>query len=180
MLLSVMQSFEAGATRDHKEAVFAQRKSEGARLEEMLDVVDARVLTPVREIRALVEEETMPDARMLEGISAILDRDQERVVDLLRADIRKNTVRDGQYHQILEDRSLRLQNRLNPILRRITLTGDAIVADLVVSIAHFRDRDGNDDAGMPLEFMIPAEREAVSNGPKGFRVSLCNTISTKF
>ena len=176
MLLSVMQSFEAGATRDHKEAVFAQRKSEGALLEEMLDVVDARVLTPLREIRALVEEETMPDARKLEGISAILDRDQERVVDLLRADIRKNTVRDGQYHQILEDRSLRLQNRLNPILRRITLTGDASVADLVVATAHFRDRDGNVDAGMPLEFMIPAEREAVSNDPKGFRVSLCKVF----
>ena len=176
MLLGVMQSFEAGATRDHKEAVFAQRKSDAARLEEILDAVDSRVLTPLREIRALVEDETMPDARKLKGISTILDCDPERVVDLLRADIRANTAGNGQYHQILEDRSLRLQNRLNPILRRITLTGDASVADLVVAIEHFRDRDGNVDAGMPLEFMTPAEREAVSNGPKGFRVSLCKVF----
>ena len=172
ILLSVMQSFEAGATRDHKEAVFAQRKGEAARLEEMLDAVDSGVLTPLREIRSLVEDETMPDVRKLKGISAVLDRDPERVVDLLRADIRSDAAGDGQYRLILEDRSLRLQNRLNPILKRIMFTGDASVADLVVAIEYFREKDGNIDAGMPLGFMTPAEREAVSKGPKGFRVSL--------
>ena len=170
------KSFEVGATRDHKEAVFAQRKSEAARLEEMLDVIDSGVLTPLREIRSLVEDETMPDAWKLKGISAILDRGPERVVDLLRADIRANAAGDGQYHLILKDRSLRLQNRLNPILKRITFTGDASVADLMVAIEHFRDRDGNVDAGMPLGFMTPVQREAVSNGPKGFRISLCKVF----
>ena len=44
------------------------------------------------------------------------------------------------------------------------------------AIEHFRDRGGNVDVGMPLGFMTPAEREAVSDGPKGFRVSLCKVF----
>ena len=176
MLLSVMQSFESAVIRDHKEAVFTQRKSEGARLEEMLEVVDAEVLNPLREIRALVEDGTMSDALKLDGIRGILDRDQSRIVDRLRADIRKESNGAEQYHRVLEDRSIRLQNRLDPILRSIALAADTSMADLMAAIACFGDRNGHVHAGMPLAFMNPAEREAVSNGPRGFRVSLCKVF----
>ena len=54
--------------------------------------------------------------------------------------------------------------------------GDASVADLVVAIEYFRDKDGNVDPGMPLGFMTPAERGAVSTGPKEFRISLCKVF----
>ena len=176
MFLGVMQSFVAAANRDHKEAVFALHKTENARFGELLDTVEARVVDPLRRIRALAKDESIPAIRRLEGILAILDGDREDVVDLLRADIRKNSAGDGQYHRILEDRSIRLQNRVNPILKRLTLTGDASVSDLVAAIGHFHGRDGNIDAGMPLGFMTPTERDAVRDGPKGFRVSLCKVF----
>ena len=172
LLLNVMQSFKTAATRDHKDAVFVQRKTEGARLEGMLDVIDAEVLGPLREIRVLVEDETLPDARKLRFIKAILDRNQESAVDILRADIRKNVAEDQQYHKILERRSLRLQNRINPILRRVAFTGDERIADLMAALAHFREKDGNISHGTPLGFLRYAERDAVSNGVKGFRTSL--------
>ena len=57
----------------------------------MLEVVDAEVLNRLREIRALIEDGTMSDALKLEGIRGILDRDQSRIVDCLRADIRKES-----------------------------------------------------------------------------------------
>ena len=176
LLLSVMQSFETAATRDHKEEVFARRKTEGARLEGVLDVIDTEVLGPLREIRTLVDDETMPDARKLERIRAILDRDQESAVERLRADIRRGTAENGQYHRILEHRSVRLQNRINPILRRIALKGDNRMADLMAAIAYFREKDGSIGPGMPLGFLTSTERETVSNGLKGFRVSLCKVF----
>ena len=142
----------------------------------MLEVVDAEVLNRLREIRALIEDGTMSDALKLEGIRGILDRDQSRIVDCLRADIRKESNEAEQYHRVLEDRSIHLQNRLNRILRSVTLTADTIMADLMAAIACFRDGDGHVDASMPLAFMNPAEREAVSNGPRGFRVSLCKVF----
>ena len=76
---------------------------------------------------------------------------------------------------ILENRSIRLQNRISPILKQVKLIGDAGATDLMAAIAHFRERDGSIGPGMPLEFLTSAERGAV-NDPKGFRVSLCKVF----
>ena len=176
ILLSVMQSFRTTVDREHKEEVFTRRKTAGARFEKMLDDVEAEVSNFQNEIRALLDHETMSDARKLDGIRAILDRDRESVVDVLRADIRKGTaVDESLFHDILEDRSIRLQNRISPILKQVAFIGDANVADLVAAIAWFREKDGTIGPGMPLAFLTSAERRAV-NDPKGFRVSLCKVF----
>ncbi len=176
MLPGVMRSFGSAVTRDHREAVFAQRESEAGRLGGMLDIVDAEVLGPLRGIRALVEDGTMSDALKLEGVRAVPDRGQIQVVDRLRADIRRGSDDGERYHRVLEDRSVRLRNRLSPILGGIGLTAGTGMADLMEAIAFFRGRDGHVDAGMPLAFMKPAGREAVLNGPKGFRAPLCKVF----
>ena len=176
MLLSVMQSFRTTVEREHKEEVFTQRKTAGARFEKMLDDVEAEVSNLQNEIRALLDHETMSDARKLNSIRAILDRDRESVLDVLRADIRKGTVVDESlFHDILEDRSIRLQNRISPILKQVAFIGDASAADLVAAIAWFREKDGSIGPGMPLAFLTSAERRAV-NDSKGFRVSLCKVF----
>lgn len=176
MLLSVMQSFRTTVDREHKEEVFTQRKTAGARFEKMLDEVETEVSTLQNEIRALLDHETMSDARKLDSIRAILDRDRESIVDVLRADIRKGTAADeSMFHDILDDRSIRLQNRISPILKQVEFIGDASTADLVAAIACFRERDGSIGPGMPLTFLTSAERRAV-NDPKGFRVSLCKVF----
>ena len=177
MLLSVMQSFRTTVDREHKDEVFTRRKSAGARFEQMLDDVDAEASNLRHEIRVLLDNEIMSDTRKLESIRIILDRDQDSVVDILRADIRKSAAADESlFHDILEDRSIRLQNRVSPILKQIELIGDASAADLMAAIAYFREKDGSIGPGMPRAFLNSAERDAVSNGPKGFRVSLCKVF----
>ena len=171
MLLNVMQSFRTTVDREHRDEVFAQRKAVGARLGEMLDAVDTEVLGLREEILALLDHETMSDARKLDGIRAVLDRDRESAADILREDIRKGADDAGVFHDILEDRSIRLQNRISPILKQVGFIGDASAADLLAAIACFRERDGNFGPGMPLAFLTAAERDAVHD-PKGFRVSL--------
>ena len=177
MLLSVMQSFRTTVDREYKDEVFTRRKTAGARLEKLLDDVDAEVSNLRHGIRVLLDHETMSDARKLDSIRTMLDRDRDSVVDILRADIRKSAAADESlFHDILEDRSIRLQNRVSPILKQIGLIGDAGAADLMAAIAYFREKDGSIGPGMPLAFLNSAERDAVSNGPKGFRVSLCKVF----
>ena len=142
----------------------------------MLDEVETEVSSLQNEIRALLDHETMSDARKPDSIRAILDRDRESIVDVLRADIRKGTaVDESMFHDILNDRSIRLQNRISPILKQVEFIGDASAADLVAAIAYFRERDGSIGPGMPLAFLVSAERHAV-NDPKDFRVSLCKVF----
>ena len=176
MVLSVMQSFRTTVDREHKEEVFTRRRTADARFEKMLDAVETETFNLQNEIRALLDHRTMSDVRKLDSIRAVLDRDRESVVDMLRADIRNSAAAaESLFHDILENRSIRLQNRISPILKQVKLIGDAGATDLMAAIAHFRERDGSIGPGMPLEFLTSAERGAV-NDPKGFRVSLCKVF----
>ena len=172
MLLSVVQSFETAAGRDHKDQVFDRRKTESARLEGLLDAIDTQVVGALQEIENLVENKQLSDIQKLDRIKAVLARNQKRKLSDLRADIHKGIAEDEHYHQILERRSLRLQNRLNPILRAVAFEGDARAADLMTAIVHFREKDGTINATAPLGFLTSDERKAISAGTGAFRVSL--------
>ena len=88
MLLSVIQSFETAAARDHKDQVFERRKTEDTRIDNLLDAIDTEVFGALREIRSLVEDERLSDAQKLGRIKVVLAHDREREFAALRADIR--------------------------------------------------------------------------------------------
>ena len=173
MLLNAMSSFENTVKRDHKDQVFAQRQTMNKRLEIVLDSIDTNALHPLRQIRLLVEDDALTDTVKLDRIGTILDQGHEDTMAVLQKDIRESGSDDMQYRKILEAKSRPLQNRINPILRQITFTGDERRADLLAALAYFREKDGKLDPNMPLGFLTPDEREAVLSASDGFRTSLC-------
>lgn len=76
------------------------------------------------------------------------------------------------YNAVLERRSVRLQNKVSPILRVIALRGDVIACDLTRALDHFRNRDGVIGPGAPQAFLDPDERRAVVVNGAVARVSL--------
>ncbi|MCP5067980.1 MAG: DUF4158 domain-containing protein, partial [bacterium] len=160
MLLSVVQSFQNSAQRDHKEQIFERRKTQVDRLDSLLDAIDQEVFGVIREIHDLIDDKALSDAQKLDRIRMVLARDREREFTALRADIRKDGTDDRQYYLALENRSLRLQNRVSPILRTSAFEGNAHTASLMDAIGHFRAKDGAIGQGAPLDFLDPAERKA--------------------
>ena len=173
ILINAMSTFENSVKREHKDQVFAERQSVNNRLETVLHAIDTNALDPLRQIRCVVEDDTLADAVKLDRIGTILDQGHEDAIDRLQKDIRESSSDDMQYRKILEAKSQRLQNRINPILRQITFTGDGRTVDLLATLAYFREKDGNLDPKMPLDFLTPDERKAVLNTSDGFRISLC-------
>ena len=173
MLLNVMVTFENSVEREHKDQVFAERQSANKRLEILLDTIDTNALHPLRQIRGLIDDDTLTDAVKLDRIRTILDQGHEDAMAILHKDIRESSSDDMQYRKILEAKSHKLQNRVNPILRQIAFTGDTRAADLLAALAYFRVKDGKLDANMPLDFLTPDERKAVLSASGGFRISLC-------
>ena len=143
------------------------------RLETVLHAIDTNALDPLRQIRCVVEDDTLADAMKLERIGTILDQRHEDAIDRLQKKIRESSSDDMQYRKILEVKSQRLQNRINSILRQIAFTGDGRTVGLLAALAYFREKDGKLDSKMPLGFLTPDERKAVLNTSGGFRISLC-------
>jgi hypothetical protein len=75
----------------------------------------------------------------------------------------------------LEARSVRIQNRISPIIKAMTFQGEPGSRELLTAIQCFKDKDGAVDRTAPLEFLKPVEREAVTDRGK-FRVSLYKAL----
>jgi hypothetical protein len=94
---------------------------------------------------------------------------QESIFDL-RNEV-ATELSDDDYFSILEARSVRIQNRISPILKVLTFQGETGAEALLDALQYFKDKDGAVDKHAPLALLAPEERRAVTELGR-FRVSL--------
>ena len=150
---------------------FAPR-AEATRVGTLLDTLETEVFGALRDIRFLIEDTLLSPIDKLDRIRTVLDRDRESAFQTVRADIRRDASDRDPWHRALESRSVRLQNRINPILRVVRLSGGERCADVMEAIAHFREKDGAVTASAPTTFLGQDEQDAVLPKDGAFRVSL--------
>ena len=160
-LLSVVQSFDTAAARDHRDQVFERRQTESARVGSLLDTLETDVFGALQDIRSLVDDTHLSPAEKIERIRTVLDQDRESEVRTVCANIRRDAADRDPYFQALEQRSRRLRNRINPILRVVRFGSNDRCPDLMVAITHFREKDGAVTTNAPMAFLDQDERDAV-------------------
>ncbi|MBK9662533.1 MAG: hypothetical protein IPO71_05375 [Nitrosomonas sp.] len=72
-------------------------------------------------------------------IEALLPKDQQDLINL--RDKLVTQLNEDDYCQILEARSLRLQNRVGPILKVLTFRCEPAAQGLLAALNHFRNND---------------------------------------
>ena len=169
--LSVMASFQTTATRKHKEALLENRKEQQKRLKSVVDDLDTQVFGMIREIRRLTNAQALSDTQKITKIRELLDH-QPTDFEHLKADLEEATEQDKSWFEMLESHSLRLQNRLSPILRAITFDPNDRAWSLIEAINHFKAYDGNIGANAPADFLDANERTALTREDGTFRPSL--------
>ncbi|MBW8308281.1 MAG: Tn3 family transposase [Candidatus Paracaedibacteraceae bacterium] len=80
--------------------------------------------------------------------------------------------KDKDYFDILESLSIKLQNRVNKIIKVLVFNHETSNKVLINAIEYFKEHNGEVDKKSPLEFLTKDEREAVLNNKKGFKPSL--------
>ncbi len=123
----------------------------------------------------MTENDRLDDTKKVESIRELLEsrtaehRRVEKEVAILKTEL-ENELGNNDYYQVLEARSIRIQNRVSPIIKTIDFHGESNVKDLLKAIQFFKDKDGAIDKSAPLGFLKSAERDAVSESTQRFRV----------
>ena len=169
--LSVVRSFQNTVSREHKERIFTQRKEANEKTLSLLDRLDADVLGLIRQVRQLADDEGLSDREKVEQIRSLVSVSPEETINDIRDDLTQSQS-DSPYYDSLEDRSLRLQNRLNPILKAVNFQACDDDYPLLAAIDHFKAVDGAVGHDAPLEFLEPDEHKAVFREDGRFRPSL--------
>lgn len=128
----------------------------------------------------LTEDSSLSDSEKVSRIRAVLATraaNRQREQDQLAA-VKETLVQElgeDDYYAILAGKSLRLQQRVSPILKALTFLTQPSAAQLQTALDYFRSKDGVIDKTAPVEFLSPDERQAVTDGGK-LRVSLYKAL----
>ncbi len=116
--LSVVASFKTAAARDYQETLVQERQNQQRQIEIVVNGLEVSVFGVLRDIQSVMSAANLSNAEKVTATVALLSQGQPEDFDRLKDNLAA-TASDAGWHDILEGRSLRLQNRLSPLLRAL-------------------------------------------------------------
>lgn len=179
VFLQVLPSLLNSVQREHMEQCYATRDTQSKSLNALLTILETDVLTTFKTIKRLAESSTLTDREKIRRIRAIFtahhtpQQQLATVLPPLKASVEETQSKDT-YYAALEARSLRLQARLMPILKRLPWQGTDPA--LLAAIRHVQTHKGSLGHDAPKQFLPPTERKAISPPDRSWRVSLYKAL----
>jgi len=181
VLLASLQSNQNSAQREHKEQCYANRGKSGRRVKELIVYLDEYISGSMTAIREITENAELTDTMKIDRIRSLLEargaqqNQYEKELALLKENVENESDSTG-FYRILETKSIRIQNRVSPIIKAITFRGEPNVAHLLYAIQYFKEKDGLIDKNAPDDFLKAMERKAIYDGGGQFRISLYKAL----
>lgn len=173
-LLTTLQSHQNACLREHKDRCYAGRYQRDDQLAGLLDTIESSIILVLRQIKQVVHDSTLTDAEKIGRVRHMLPADNDNepaAVAAMRKEFDAGRG-DADFHDVLESRSLKLQNRLTPIIRSLVFQGEPAAAGLLAAVLHFKAKDGAVGRSAPHDFLEPTERAAVMCDGQVVRISL--------
>src|SRR3984893_7168569 len=180
VLLSSLQSFHNSALREHKDQCYVRREHRNESLKMLVGFLDHGVLETLAQIGTVAKNSQLTDAEKVQRICALLadnqvtqSLDPEQLAELKATLVTELSEED--YYRILSSKSVRMQNRVGPILKAVKFVAEPSAKDLHRAMENFRLKDGAIDKTAPVDFLTPDDRTAVSRDGR-FSVSLYKAL----
>ena len=169
--LSVMASFKSVTAREYQETLVQERKDQQSQIEIVIDGLEVSVFGVLRGIRGVMEAANLSDAEKVAATTALLDQGKTTDFDQLKDDL-ENTAKNASWYDILEGRSVKLQNRLSPVLRALSFMPTERVSALLAAIDHFKAEGDLSATHAPMGFLEDKQKAVLIRADGSFRVSL--------
>jgi hypothetical protein len=124
----------------------------------------------------VTEQPQLSDAEKIVHIRALLTHHDEQRLTTLRDEV-ATELSDDDYFSILEARSVRIQNRISPVLKVLTFQGEAGAEALLEALQYFKDKDGAVDKHAPGSATKPSCSSARGCSPWSI-LTRCSATST--
>jgi TnpA family transposase len=161
VLLSVVRTFQNTVQREHKDRCYEQRKTNKQHLSSFLERLDKDFFSLVKEIQNLSHDEHMSDANKVKEIQDLLEgKDTCEGLKEIKSEL-ESEMNPIEYNRILESRSVRLQNRVSPIIKSLDFQAESGASELITAIQYFKLKDGVIKHDSPIEFLNEEQKKTV-------------------
>lgn len=179
-LLLAVQSVRNAVNKEHKDCYYKEKNERDRSLQNLLGGIKRSFLDTISAIRIIIADVKLSaDQKVLE-INSVLnpstsESNVENSIDDLQTDIAK--IQNGlDYYTLLENQSIKLQNRVADIVRYTTFDENSGRSLLLEAILHYQKKSGNIDKNAPIEFLTLDQRSAIIDQDQKFRVSLYKAL----
>ena len=180
VLLSCVQTLLNTCKREHKERFYVTRQERQRSVTTFAEAVQQDVCTPLTHIEHIAFCEQMIAEEKVQRIQDVLRAGKpQRVVVEQEAtrwsDPQADAGAEAEYYNLLEARSLKLQNRVADLVKEVAFSGNERSA-IMVALRYYQNKHGVIDQGPPLGFLDPQEQQHVLTTTGKFRVSLYKAL----
>ena len=181
-LLSAVQATVNAASKEHKESYYHEREGRKASLLKLADNLKSSITETLSTIKQIIADDHLTDHQKVMSIDAALNAPAEprqtkveQQMDQFKLSL--TTIHQGRdYYALLEELSLKLQNRVSEIVRQVEFNPDCSSPTLWAAIKHYQRRSASLDKNAPLEFLSAEQRTAVIGSKGKLRVSLYKAL----
>lgn len=180
LLIDVLIPSVAGAenhtNKKQQENMFLLRKARSQTIESVISsfLTDKQL---IKGVKSILESKELPANEKVRSLQMLFegnnkqDEDLESKATQLQKE-NKRILKDEDYYETLETQSLKLQNRVSEIVKRISFNEDESNNHIIAAVRFFKKKDGNIGNSAPVDFLEPEEQNVLFDDQKKLRVSL--------
>jgi predicted phosphatase len=178
-LLAAVQNARNTSKRENQERYFEERRHHAQSVKSFIGDVERTMTTPLSSIESVVFRENLSDCEKVQRIQEILaERQNERhEFEGKLTQFKQHWQEaegDGALFDVLEAKSVKLQNKVAGIIKHVTFQGTD--SALMEAITHYQAKDGAVTHTAPTAFLEESEREALTDEEGKFRVPLYKAL----
>jgi TnpA family transposase len=180
-LLQSVQTNINTTERDHKEIFYNQRKERHQKLHSFSQRVTSH-LTAIEKAQAILHDENLSADEKVNILQALFsekfERDSVEIQDQLSqlGAESKRITRNTDFYDLLEGKSIKLQNKVSEIVKHIQFDQQTSNEALLQAIEYYKKKDGNVGDKSPVDFLDAKEQKVLISPDGKFRVSLYKVL----
>ena len=179
VFLSAVRNAVNACEREHKEQYYSEREQRRSSVGQFLERIDSGAFVPLGLIESIAFSSQLSDPDKVRGIQEVLTavKEKRHTAAEQLVDFKRQTQRlteDADYYEILESKSLKLQNRVSDIVKCVEFHSDD--DSLMAAIRYYKEKGGTVNHLAPTSFLTEQEQKTVFDPSGKFRVSLYKAL----
>ncbi len=178
IVLTSVKATENAVAKAQKESVFQQNDQKNQTLQ-LLSTARVSYKSQIKKIEEITLSPLLNDSEKIIGINKILEEQHQRTEETQLDDMEKKNLEElnkQDYYNVLEDLSLKLQNRVADIFRYLQFDTSEEITPLLKAIQHYQKKKGKITHKAPTEFLSEKEKQALYDENEKFRPSLYKSL----
>jgi TnpA family transposase len=180
ILIASAQTILNTSFREHKDLFYEARQTkQQAAINVSQNYRDT--LNALKKIKETISGREFPPEEMLNMIYNMISEQEslypqiEEQLDLLEKETTR-IIKDDDYYDILESKSIKLQNRVSEIIKHVIFDKETSDSRFIRAIEYYKDRDGQINADAPIDFLELEEQRVLTDETGKFRISLYKAL----